>query len=382
MKKMDWKIPLYKIYSDEEDLNIVTNVIKRGERWAIGPEIEEFEDAIKNYIGTDYCATLNSGTSALHAILLAYEIGNNHEVIVPSFSFISTANSVLFVGSTPVFADIEPSTFGLNPADVKSKINSKTKAVIPMDYGGLSCKLSELKKITTENKLILIEDAAESLGSSVYGEKVGSKSDSAMFSFCGNKVLTTGEGGAIVTNSKKIYEKIKLIRSHGRTDRINYFDNADDSNYVGLGYNWRMSSITAALGISQMKKLDKIIKMRQENAKFLSLHLSKIPQIRVPKPPKGHEHIYQMYTILLPNSEIRNNLHYFLSEKRIFSKVYFKPIHLTEYYKNISKKSFILPTTEEISNQVLTLPIYPNMTSEEKNYLINSITEFFEKQNF
>src|SRR3989304_8991470 len=118
MKKMDWKIPLYKIYSDEEDLNIVTNVIKRGERWAIGPEIEEFEDAIKNYIGTDYCATLNSGTSALHAILLAYEIGNNHEVIVPSFSFISTANSVLFVGSTPVFADIEPSTFGLNPADV------------------------------------------------------------------------------------------------------------------------------------------------------------------------------------------------------------------------------------------------------------------------
>ena len=251
-----WKIPLYRIYTDDEDEKIVNKVILRGNTWAIGPEIEEFENNIKNYVGTDYCIALNSGTSGLHATLLAYGLGNGDEIIVPSFSFISTANSVLFVNGKPKFADIEEETFGLSPDSISNAINSKTKAIIPMDYGGLSCKITEISEIAKKNNLILIEDAAECLGSTVKGAKVGSQSDSAIFSFCGNKVLTTGEGGAVVTNSKKIYEKIKLIRSHGRQDSINYFKNPSKSQYLSLGYNWRMSSLTAALGISQLKKLD------------------------------------------------------------------------------------------------------------------------------
>ena len=377
----DWIIPLYKIYSDDEDVKLISKVIKRGRDWAIGPEIDEFENDIKNYVGTDYCIALNSGTSGLHATLLAYGLGNGDEIIVPSFSFISTANSVLFVNGKPKFADIEEETFGLNPDSISNVINSKTKAIIPMDYGGLSCKISDISEVAKKNHLILIEDAAECLGSTVKGIKVGSQSDSAIFSFCGNKVLTTGEGGAVVTDSKKIYEKIKLIRSHGRQDSINYFKNPSKSQYLSLGYNWRMSSLTAALGISQLKKLDKIIKMRQKNAKQLISKLAKFKEISISDPPNGYEHIYQMFTIKLNSKKIRDSLHNFLKKKRIFSKVYFFPIHLTDFYKkNFPNSGKFLSNTEKLSNQLLTLPLYPNMTSEEKQYLIESISEFFEKR--
>ena len=375
----NWKIPLYKIFTDEEDLNLITKVIQRGNNWALGPEIEEFENALKNYVGVDYCLTLNSGTSALHSTLLANEIGPKDEVIVPSFSFISTANSVLFVGGKPVFADIDESTFGLSTSSIISKKTTRTKAIIPMDYGGSSCNILEINKIAKDNNLILIEDAAESLGSSIHGKKIGSQSDCAIFSFCGNKVLTTGEGGAVVTNSKKIYEKIKLIRSHGRMDiSTNYFDNENDSKYTSLGYNWRMSSLTAALGISQLNKLDKLIKMRQNVASKLSAGLSKFKEISIFNPPSGYENIYQLYTIRLPSIELRNDLHNFLTTKQIFSKVYFNPIHMTDFYRINFPSQVSLSMTELISNQVLTIPLYPNMTNEEIIYILESFNEFFE----
>lgn len=378
-QKSTWKIPLYKIYSDDEDISIVSNVIKRGSNWAIGPEIAEFENAIKDYVGVDYCLTLNSGTSALHALFLSYGIKKNDEIIVPSFSFISTANAVIFVDAKPIFAEIEDETYGLDPKDISNKITQSTKAIVPMDYGGMSCKIPDLKKICHEKNLLLIEDAAEGLGSSVNNQKTGSLSDSAIFSFCGNKVLTTGEGGAIVTNSKEIFEKVKLIRSHGRIDKKAYFENESSSTYQGIGYNWRMSSITAALGISQLQKLDKIIKMRRENANYITKRLEKHLEIRLPIPPDTFEHIYQFYTIRLKNSHVRNDLHNFLTKKQIFSKVYFDPIHLSAFYKTkFGFKEGDLPITETIASQVLTIPVYPNMTLEEKNYLINSISEFFE----
>ncbi len=376
----EWKIPLYKIYTDDEDLNLITKIIKRGNKWAIGPEIEQFEDAIKSYVGCDYCLTLNSGTSALHASFLAYELGKGDEIVVPSFTFISTVNSVLFVDAKPTFAEIEEANLGLDPEQIQKKISGNTKAIIPMDCGGLPCKIFEIKEQIEDTELVLIEDAAEALGSSVKGTKVGSNADLSIFSFCGNKVLTTGEGGAITTNSKEIYEKIKLIRSHGRIDKINYFNNPHESSFQGVGYNWRLSTITACLGITQLEKLDKIVKMRQEHANFLSERLSKYPQIQVPKTSAEYTHIYQMYTIRLPNKIIRDKLHSHLLADGIFSKVYFYPIHLTDFYKNkFGTKSGMLPVTEKIADQVLTLPIYPNMTIEEKNLLIESIGMFFEK---
>jgi len=378
-----WKIPLYKVYTDDEDLNLITKIIKRGSQWALGPEIEEFENNIKEYVGCDYCLTLNSGTSALHATFLASGFGPNDEIIVPSFSFVSTANSVLFVNSKPIFADIEKDNFGLDPDLISNHITSQTKAIVPMDYGGLSCKIIDLKKIAHENNLMLIEDGAEALGSSVNGKKTGSIADVTIFSFCGNKVLTTGEGGAITTNSKDLYEKIKSIRSHGRIDTTSYFSNPEESQYVSLGYNWRMSSITAALGISQLGKLDKIIKMRKENAEFISSNLVKLSkEIRLPYHSEKYENIYQMYTIMLNDQETRDNLHKFLLDKKIFSKVYFYPIHLTKFYQDkFDINDNNLSMTIDISKKILTLPLYPNMTHEEKTYLVNSIFEYFESRN-
>ena len=376
-----WKIPLYKIYSDDEDINLITKIIRRGSSWALGPEIEEFENAIKNYVGIDHCAVLNSGTSSLHATLLAFGLGAGDDILVPSFSFVSTANSVLFTNATPLFVDIEETTFGLNPKLISGKTSTSTKAILPIDYGGQSCKIDEINKVARDEKLLLIEDAAESLGASINNNKAGSFGDAAIFSFCGNKVLTTGEGGAVVTNSKEIIEKIKLIRSHGRFDKINYFENTENSTYQDLGYNWRMSSITAALGISQLNKLDKIIKMRQKNAAFISSKLKKFPQIITPISPDGYEHIYQMYTIRLATNKMRDDLKNHLLAKRIFSKVYFEPIHLTPFYREkFNFKEGYLPVTEQISQQILTIPLFPNMTMEEKNYLVDSISEFFDDE--
>ena len=383
MKKEEWKIPLYKIYTDDEDVNLITKIIKRGTQWALGPEIEEFENELKKYIGVDYCLALNSGTSALHAALLSHDIGNGDNVIIPSFTFIATANTVLSVNAEANFVDIEDVTYGLNPNLIKSKINKKTKAIIPVDIGGTACDILKIKEIAQENNLMVIEDSAESLGTTVNNNKIGSISDISIFSFCGNKVLTTGEGGAIATNSKEVYEKIKLIRSHGRLDNINYFNNPEESKYFGIGYNWRMSTITAVLGLSQLSKLDKIIKMRQDNAQFISSKLEKFKEIRTPKTLDNTNHIFQMYTIRLKNKEIRDKLHKHLTTEKIFSKVYFSPIHKTEFYKekypNVDNE---LSVTNLISSQVLTLPLYPNMTNEEKNLLVDSISEFFEESNF
>ncbi len=375
----DWILPLYKIYTDDEDIQIITKIIKRGSNWAIGPEILEFENEIKNRIGVNYCLTLNSGTSALHAALLANNISNSDEVIIPSFSFIATANMVSLVNAHPIFCDIEEETFGLDPKKISTLITENTRAILPMDYGGLSCKIFDIQNIAKEHDLLLIEDAAESFGSTIKNKNVGSISDISIFSFCGNKVLTTGEGGAIVTNSKDVYDKIKLIRSHGRIDKKNYFDDTSTPDYLNPGYNWRMSSITASLGISQIQKLDKIIEARRNNSHYISSRISKYEQICVPNEPIDSKHIFQMYSVLLQNKEMRNALQQYLLSKRIFSKIYFEPIHRTEYYRNLNiNDNMQLEITDRISDHILTLPIYPNMTNEEQNYLTDSIGEFFE----
>jgi len=376
----EWILPLYKIYSDDEDIELITKVLKRGTNWAIGPEIDEFEKIISDYVGTDYCVAVNSGTSALHSLMLAHGFGENDEIIVPSFTFISTVNSVLFVNSKPIFSDIENDTLGLDPQKLSNKITANTKAIIPVDYAGLSCKIFDILEIARENNLLVIEDAAEALGATINGKKVGSVADSSIFSFCGNKVLTTGEGGAVVTNSKEIYEKIKLIRSHGRADQIDYFNNPSISNYVDLGYNWRMSSITASLGISQMHKIDKIISKRRANANYITDRLKNSSDITTPNIPDGSEHVYQLYSIRLNDKHTRDSLHDYLLNKKIFSKIYFKPVHLYSFYQQKFKnQTFDLSETERAFEQILTLPMYPNMTTEEKEYLVTTILEFFEE---
>lgn len=375
------KIPLYKIYWDEDDIESVLKVIKRGSYWTTGPEIEEFEKIVANYVGRKYGVAFNSGTSALHAILLAYNVKSGDEVIVPSFTFIATANAVLFVGAKPVFADIEDKTYGLDPEDVMEKITKRTKVIMPIHYGGTPCQINALREIAEDHNILLIEDAAESIGAAVNGQKVGCFGDSAMFSFCGNKVITTGEGGMIVTDSTEIYNKLKLLRSHGRLEIEPYFRTNKTLDYITLGYNWRMTSYTAALGISQMRKLEKVIEMRRRNAEYLTDKLSSIKEIKPPKFPEGYFSVYQMYTIRVEGGrKTRDRLKNYLKDKGISTKVYFEPVHLTTFYKQkFGYKGGELPVTERIAGEVLTLPLYPTMTIKEMDYVVEKIKKFFQR---
>ena len=374
---MKWKIPLYKVDWDKEDVRTVTNVIKRGMDWAIGPEIEEFEQSLANYHDSKYCVVFNSGTSAGHAALLSLNLKPSSEIIVPSFTFIATANWPLMVGTKPIFSEIEEETLGMDPSYLDSIISKKTKVLMPIHYGGMPCKIIEIKKFAEQHKLTLIEDSAESIGSTIGNKKTGSFGDMSILSFAGNKVLPTGEGGAVIVNSKKIYEKLKLIRSHGRQINSNYFQTNETPNYISLGYNWRMSSMTAALGISQLSKLDKLISKRRKNAQYLSSKLNKHSKIILPFNYKNHKSVFQLFSIRVTDN-LRDNLMTFLTSKGIMSKIFFEPVHLSKFYsKNMNKKSS-LPKTEKISQQVLTLPMYPSLTKDDINFISDSIDEFME----
>lgn len=372
------KIPLFKIYWDEDDVNAVSEVIKRGMYWTTGPKSKEFEKMIAEYLGRKYAVVFNSGTSALHAAVVAHQIKEG-EAIVPSFTFIATSNALVMAGVKPVFADVEERTFGLDPEDVNEKVTSKTKAIMPVHYGGSPCMIRELREVAEDRKVLLIEDAAESFGAKIGNEKVGSHGDSAMISFCQNKVVTTGEGGAVITDSQEVYERLKLVRSHGRLENMDYFSTWKEMDYVVLGYNYRMSDITAALGISQLKKIDKVVQMRRRNAARLTKALSKVRSVLPPEPPEDYYHIYQMYTVRMKEGRAaRDKLASHLGEKGVSAKVYFYPVHSTHFYRDVLKYRCKLPVTEEVSQQVLSLPIYPSMTIKEIDYITDEIELFQE----
>lgn len=378
---MNWKIPLFKIYSDEEDMASIASILERRKNWASGPEIHDFEMGLTDYIGSKYAVLFNSGTSALFAAMIAYGLEKGDEVIVPSFTFIATANAPLFVGAKPVFAEIEEDSYGLDPEDVSARITSRTKAIMPIHYGGCPCRIKEIAQIAQDHDLILLEDAAEALGARVGDKRVGSFGDSSILSFCQNKIITTGEGGAVVTNSKSISEKLALICSQGRRENSAYFDSSAPGDYIELGYNFRMASMAAALGISQLDKIDKITEWRRARAAYMGSKLSRTEEIEVPKEPDGSFHVYQMFTIRINGGEgMRDALMNYLAAEGIMTKVYFPPVHLTKFYKQLGYNKGDLPRTEEISSQVLSLPIFPSMTEEEMDYIVETIQKFFEAQ--
>ncbi len=376
---MAWKIPLFKLYSDSNDVKVVSQIIKSGMNWATGDDVALFERELAKYTGTKYAVTFSSGTSALHALLLALGIGKGDEVIVPSFTFISTVNAVVFVGAKPVFAEIERETLGLDYKDVERKITKKTKAIIPVHIGGLACKnILELKRVAEKHKLFLIEDAAESLGSTVKGKKVGSFGHAGMISLCAPKIISTGEGGVIVTDSQDVYEQLKLLRSHGRADTKDYFKTAEYLDYIQLGYGFRLSNILAALGRTQLRKIEKLIAIRRKNAAYLSRQLKNVREISVPAEPAGYRHIFQMYIVRIKGGKNkRDALQKYLNEKGIMAKVYFPPVHLSQFYKSQGFKKGHLPVTEKISEEVLTLPMFPTLTKKEMNFMAKEIEGFF-----
>ncbi|MDP6704603.1 MAG: DegT/DnrJ/EryC1/StrS family aminotransferase, partial [archaeon] len=301
------------------------------------------------------------------------------EVIIPSFTFIATANAVVLAGGIPVFAETEAETYGLDAEDVESRITEKTAAILNLDFGGFPARDHEkLREIADRHNILYIGDSAESLGSKTKGKLLGSIADSTIFSFCQNKVVSTGEGGVLITNDESVYEKSKLIRSHGRVELAeDYFSSTEDNDYIQIGYNYRMPTMCAALGLSQMKKISENIKMRRSNADFLNEGLGKIEQVKTPTLIEGDFQVYQMYTIQLPNQETRDALQSHLTEQGISTKVYFNPVHLKTVYKNMGCSEGDLPKTETLSGKVLTLPMHPSLTEAEMEYIINSVEDFF-----
>lgn len=375
-----WKIPLFKTYWQEKYLEKVEEVIRRGTYWAAGPEINAFEEKIAQFCGRKYALTFNSGTSALVALYSALGVSGK-EIIVPSFTFIATANAVVLAGGKPVFAESEEETFGLDAADVEKKITPRTKAIVALNYaGGVSRDIEKLQEIASRHNLILLEDNAHSLGVRKNGRMCGTFGEGAILSFCQNKLITTGEGGAVITDSKDWYEKMKLFRSHGRVEEgKDYFSSNKEMEYLEAGHNLRMPTMNAALGLAQLEDFAQIKKLRMEKGQYLNAGLRNLKGVKIPNPYSHSDHFYQIYTIMLADQETRDRLMEYLTEKGIMSRVYYHPIHLKDFFlKNYGYKKGDLPNTEQISERVLTLPIHPDISFKELDEVIKVIKEFME----
>ena len=356
-------IPIAKPQLGKEEIDAVTEVLNSG-MIAQGPKVEEFELAFSEYAGSEYAAAVNSGTAALHIALLAHGIGKEDEVITSPFSFIATANSILYTGAKPVFADIEPDTFNIDPERIKEKITSKTRAIIPVHLYGHPADMKAIMEIADDNKLIVIEDACQSHGAECLGKKVGSFGTGA-FSFYPTKNMTTGEGGMLTTDEKEIAEKAKMIRAHG--SKIRYL-------HEMLGFNLRMTDIAAAIGLVQLGKLDKFTKARQRNAEMLSAGLKGISGLVPAITKTGCTHVFHQYTV---RAKKRDQLAAFLKEKEIGTGVHYPtPIHQQPFYKELGYRDS-LPVSEKAVEEVLSLPVHPALTGADIQKIVEATREFY-----
>lgn len=360
---------LFQSYSDEADVEAVAEVIRRGTWWAKGDEIDQFESAIAERTGTEHGIAFNSGTSAAYSVMEAIGI-EGQEVIVPSFTFSATANVVVAAGGNPVFADIERDSLSLDPDSVRENLSDETAAIMPIHFAGDVCaNIRELKTIASNHGVPLIEDAAHSLGATSSGQPVGSFGDAAMFSFCFNKVLTTGEGGMIVTDDANLRSELELIRSHGRNEA---------KEYVTYGHNFRMSSMTAALGVSQASKLDEMISERRRMAERLNDGLADVTGVQVPRFPPERDSVYQLYNLRFEENGVQSELQEHLEERGISTRVTYNPVHLTTYYREQwGYQPGDLPVTEAVSDKILTLPFHLYLSDDDLDRIIDSVQSFF-----
>lgn len=366
------EIWLFKSYATQDDVDAVTSVLERGTWWAKGPEIEEFEAQIAEWTDRKYAVAVNSGTTALYAELLAHGVQGG-EVIVPSFTFPATVNAVVEAGARPVFADIERGSLALSVESVREKLTDETRAVMPIHFAGdIARDIFELRDLCEEYDIYLFEDACHSLGATYDGERVGSFGDAATFSFCFNKIITTGEGGMIVTDSEDVKDQLHLIRSHGCTD---------DGAYVTHGQNFRLSSMAAALGVTQANKLDHIIETRREMASYLNEGLRNISGVRLPEFPSERNSVYQLYNLRFDDPSIQSALAEHLDDRGIPTRVTYSPAHLTEYYREEwGYEQGDLPVTEEVSSKILTLPFHMDLDESDLDRIVEGVRSYFAEE--
>jgi len=373
-------IPITKPYFSDEDARAVYKTVLSG--WVTqGPKVKEFEEKFAAYVGSKYAVAVSSCTTALHLALIVCGIKAGDEVICPSLSFIATANAIRYIGAKPVFADVDQSTFNLDPKSAEKVITAKTRAILLVHQLGMPADIDTFKNLCKKYKLILIEDAACAIGSVYQSKKIGSHSDLVCFSFHPRKVITTGDGGMITTSNRDHYQRLKLLRQHGMStdDRTRHeAKKIIFEKYVELGYNYRMTDIQASLGIAQLKKLDYILKKRREIAEKYNQVFNKIPYLEIPTEKKGNLTNYQSYTILLKeNSPVsQKKMMNALLNRGIATRRGVMLIHQEPAYKYLYPR-VILPVSEYVSNNSIVLPLYVQMTNVETVKVIKEVCRAF-----
>jgi len=372
-------IPIAKPYLTHEEAQVAYDTILTG--WITqGPKVEEFEEKFASYVGTKYAVALSNCTAALHLALIVADIGHGDEVICPSLSYIATANSIRYVGAIPVFAEVEPDTYNLDPVDAEKRITSKTKAILLVHQIGMPANIDSFKHLCVKYNLKLIEDAACAAGSSYKDSKIGTHSDFVCFSFHPRKVITTGDGGMITTNRKDYEQRLKLLRQHGMS--INDRTRHENSkivfeDHLELAYNYRMTDIQAAVGIKQLEKLDWIVKERRKIAELYHQGLKQLDFIRLPDEKEGYFSNYQSYSIYLKdNSPLeRNTLMQLLLDRGIATRRGIMTSHRETAYKYMA--DIKLPVSEDLQDRSILLPLYVPMKKNEIDYIIDCVLKLF-----
>jgi len=359
-------IPIAEPSLGEEELNNVIEAIKSGWISSKGKFIPEFEENFARYCGVRNGVATSNGTVALHLALIALGIGAGDEVIVPTLTFIATANAVKYTGAEPVFVDSHPDYWCIDPQKIQQAITPKTRAIIPVHLYGHPCDMDPIMDVAKRHNLYVIEDAAEAHGAQYKERKVGSFGDIACFSFYGNKIITTGEGGMCVTNSKQLAERMRILRDHGMNPHRRYWHDV-------VGFNYRMTNMQAAVGVAQLSKVDKFVEKRREIAGLYSSRLNGIEGIALSPEMPWARHVYWMYSILVQDNFgiDRDELMNRLELKGIETRPLFHPVHMMPPHK----KSESIAVAEELSRKGVSLPSSINLTAEQVKYVADVIRE-------
>lgn len=373
-------IPYGKQTIEQDDIQAVVDVLK-SDFLTTGPKIAEFEQTVADYVGAKYAVAISNGTSALHAACFAAGIGPGDEVITTPLTFAASANCVLYCGGTPVFVDVDPKTYNIDPEDIRRKITDRTKAIIAVHLAGQPCDMDAIHSIAREHGLIVIEDGAHALGSVYKGKKVGSMSDMTTFSFHPVKPITTGEGGMIVTDNEDFYKKMVLFRSHGITRDDSMMTRNDGPWFYqqfDLGYNYRITDIQCALGCSQMKKLDRFLARRKEIVARYNEAFADCDNIITPYQLSDTESGWHLYIVQVKNCD-RRKVFENMREKGIGVNVHYIPVYMHPYYQEHGYENVHCANAEEIYSHIISLPLYPGLTSEQQDYVIDTLKSLCEE---